>query len=48
MSYYTKADFEAESKLICEQEVAQEKEDARLLKLALASCKKRVSKVWYD
>lgn len=48
MSYCAKSEFEAESKLVCEQEVAQEKEDARFLKLTLASCKKRVSKVWYD
>jgi len=48
MSYCTKKELDAEFKLMRDQELEREKENARLLALILASCKKRVSKVWYD
>jgi hypothetical protein len=48
MEYSTEEELELEFKQMREDEVTQDKEDARLLSLILASCKKRVSKVWYD
>jgi hypothetical protein len=48
MSYCTIKELDAEFELMRTQELAREKENARVLALTLASCKKRVSKVWYD